>query len=421
VIDRRELVRALDRRDIADWVLVERAQEIAVADEPTHTQRAERRTRWVVTVHVDVFNGRGSARLEIDAVEGNARALVEQAIALAQAAVGPAWTSAPPAAPAKVALLDVTLAEGDPLIACDAMLRTLRRPKDAEVHARATALREKVSTQARAGLRREWLASMVRVDALVIAHGRSLEVTRQARRVMDLDIDAALAGAASDLGATASAKPAEPGASALVLASDALLHDVNGTGLGVWTAFAQQADALVERQGLTRYREGAPLVPGADQIAEPLTIASDGAHDYGLRSAPLGDDGDAVRRFTLVERGIAAGLGLSPREAALRKRDPNGGVRNLVISTGSWDGRAPTGRVLEVRRLRSLAIDPYTGEATLEVALAIDPATTHAFTGGTIRLDLIDALAKAHRSSGKIRRGAYIGPPSVLIETATLL
>src|SRR5439155_4262859 len=127
----------------------------------------------------------------------------------------------------------------------------------------------------------------------------------------------------------------------------------------------------------------------------------------GVLSAPLGDEGDAVRRWAMVERGVAAGLGLSPREAALRRRDPNGGVRNLAVELGSWTGEA-SGKVLEVRRLRELAIDPYTGEASLEIALGV--AGGKPFAGGTLRLDLIAALAHARRSTKPLTRGAYVGP-----------
>ncbi|MEO8553374.1 MAG: hypothetical protein ABI678_25550, partial [Kofleriaceae bacterium] len=140
-------------------------------------------------------------------------------------------------------------------------------------------------------------------------------------------------------------------------------------------------------------------------------------------AAPLGDDGDAVRRWTLVERGISVGLGLSPREAALRKREPNGGVRDLVVSTGTWDDKTTPAqpRVIEIHRLRSLVIDPYTGDGDLELALAVDRASGKPFTGGTVRLDLIDALARARRSAKRIDRGAYHGPARLFIERADLI
>ena len=419
MIDRRELVRVLGWRNVADWVVIERSQEIAIVDEATRLHRTEHRKRWLLTVHVDVYTGRGSAHLGIDAADGTTEAIVDQAIALARAAVGPAWTSVPPAAPAKVDLFDEKLAAIDPIAAAEAILTGFKRADGVVAVARACVLREQVSAVAKTGFRTEWHATSVGLDALVTASRRSLGVSRVARRISDLDAAGALAGASADLAllATAGAPPAGP--CALVLSTEAMLHG----GLGVWKTFANQGDSIVERQGLTRYREHATIAGGADQLAEPLTVTSDGALDFGLLSAPIGDEGDAVRRFPLVERGIAVGLGMSPREAAFRNRDPNGGVRNLVVETGSWSGaEGPVGsRVIELRRLRSLAIDPYTGDASLEVALGIDRTTGKAFSGGTIRLDLISALARARRSGQRVNRGSYDGPSAVLIDRAELI
>ncbi|HEY1559186.1 MAG TPA: metallopeptidase TldD-related protein, partial [Kofleriaceae bacterium] len=371
-----------------------------------------------LTVHVDTGDGRGSTRLALDGSAEDPTDLAMRAAELARASLGPAWRSAPQAAIAHVKLTDDTLASAEPLAAADGLVRALRRPPGLAVSAVATVVREQVHAMARDGFGATWLASRVGVELLVAAGERSLAISRDARQLADLELDRALADAAAELDALAHAGAPEPGPCALVLAGDALLHGE----LGVWQAFASQADAAVEREGLTRYREHMPIVPGADQVPEPLTIASDGALDYGTRSAPLGDEGDAVRRFLLVERGIAVGLGLSPREAALRDRDPNGGVRNLVVATGTWSGaagEAGPGRVVEVRRLRALAIDPYTGVASLELALAFDGGKP--FAGGTVRLDLIAALAHAHRSRKRIRRGAYEGPAAVWIERAELI
>jgi predicted Zn-dependent protease len=276
--------------------------------------------------------------------------------------------------------------------------------------------------QSSSGLAARWTASHLHADALVAADGRSLAVSRDARRLADLGLDAALAGAAADLAQLAGAGPPAPGRCALVLTADAMLH---GEDYGVWAPFAAQADAALERRGLTRYRLGAPVAPGADRVQEPLGIESDGALDHATRSAPIGEDGDAVRRFPLIERGVCVGLGLSAREAARRGREPNGGVRNLKVSPGTWDEAVPAGptRAIEIRRLRELAIDPYTGEATLELALAIDHrgGARQPFTGGTVYLDLVAALARARRSARLVRRGAYAGPAAVRIEDAELI
>jgi predicted Zn-dependent protease len=408
VIDRHTLAHAIEREGVSDYVVIDRDQQLAIVDEAARTKRVERRTRWQLVVHVDTPKGRGSAHLAVDAVEGTPERIVQQAVALAKATIGPAWVATPPAAPARVALLDDKLAKLAPLDAAADVLAGAR-PDGATVSARATYLRETVTAIARGGFHTTWDAGLARVEALVAIGDHSIALERAARTKGGLALQDALADAAAHAEVLAKAGSPPAGPVALVLSRDALVP--------LWDVFAHQADAVVEREGLTRYREHSPVAHGAEAIAEPLTIASDGALAYGVLSAPLGDEGDAVRRFSIVERGIAAGLGLSPREAALRGRDPNGGVRNLIIESGTWDGEAPPGAV-HVRRLRDLAIDRYTGEARLEIGLASQNSAW--FAGGTIRLDLIDVLAHARRSARAMHRAAYVGPESILVERAKL-
>jgi predicted Zn-dependent protease len=418
VISRRSLVSALNGRKVADWVVIERAQELASIGEDRATRRTEQRTRWTVVVHHDVPRGRGTARLELTTRQGEAKDVIEQAISLASAAIGPPWISTPAAAPAKVNVLDVALEKADLAKVAAEIVKSAKRPAGAAVQLGIELVRERVTVQAESGFQTSWLASTVRAEGLIALGDHSLDLAREARRRQDLDLDSALDQAATDLALVANAGAAVPGRCAVILRADALLH---GGGLGVWSVFADHANAEAERQGLTRYRQSTAIAPGADTLAEPLTITSNGALDFATRSAPVGDEGDAVRRFALIERGIATGLGISTREAARRKIDPNGGVRNLVIARGTWSEALPAGRAIEVRRLRSLSIDPYTGDASLEIGLAIDRTTDKPFTGGTLRIDLVAALARARRSSAALRRGPYLGPAAVLIEDAELV
>ncbi|MEO6775884.1 MAG: metallopeptidase TldD-related protein [Kofleriaceae bacterium] len=420
MIDRRSLVRALGREELADWVVIERDQELAAIADQVH--RTEQRTRWQLTLHVDTPAGRGTAHVALDANEGDPDKVIEQAAVLARLSVGPAWATIPPAAPARVELTDPVLATGDPLAAAAAILRQLPRRPGAGIDARVTLLRERVTVQARQSFHTEWSATLARVDALVTQGAHAIAVAREARRADQLDLTAAVDDAIADLSELARATEHVPGPCAVILTADALLYG----GLGVWEAFVTQADPVIAREGLTRYHEGAPIAEASNTLAEPLSITSDGALAFGVRSSPLGDAGDAVRRFPLIARGVAAGLALTPREAGLRGRDPNGGVRNLIVDAGTWDARAALTtpdrlRVIEVRRLRGLRIDPYTGDAELELALAIDRASGAPFVDGALRLDLIDVLARARRSKQTIRRGPYVGPAAVLIERADLI
>lgn len=418
MISRRALVSALGARKIADWVVIERAQDLASISEELVTRRTELRMRWTVIVHHDVPRGRGTARIELTTREGEARDVVEQAVSLASAAIGPPWMSTPTAAPAKVTVIDPALERADLAAVAQDIAATAKRPVGSSVQLGVEIVRERVTVQNESGFQTSWFASEVRATGLVAVGEHSLEIAREARRRQDLDLDGALEQAGADLALVATAAPVIPGRCAVILRADALLH---GGGLGMWSVFADHANAEAERQGLTRYRQSRAIAPGADAIAEPLTITSNGALDFGMRSAPVGDEGDAVRRFPLVERGVATGLGISPREAARRKVDPNGGVRNLVIARGTWTEAPPAGRTIEVRRLRSLSIDPYTGDASMEIGLAIDRQSGKPFTGGTLRLDLVAALARARRSASAVRRGPYLGPAAVLIEDTEIV
>lgn len=416
---RRDLVRALGDHGLADWTLVERDQQIGVADSARGLQRSEHRVSWLLTVHHDIPAGRGSAHVLLDAASGDADAAVGEAANLARASIGPAWVTQPPAAPARVELEDTTLAAREPVAIASEIVRT-SSGGGATLQATARVVREKVALVSRQGLRTQWTATELRADLTVTRGGHTLRVTREARRLADLGVAGAIAAASKDLELLGQATQLTPGPAAIVLGPEALLHG----GLGVWGVFVPQADAVVERQGLTRYRERTPIAEGAAQDPEPLTIVSDGALPYGLYSAPMGDQGDAIRRFTLIDRGIATGLSLPPREAALRGRDPNGGVRNLSVELGSWPGTldASGGRLVEVKRLCGLSFDPYTGDAALEILLAIehDQKGSRPVSGSSLRIDMIAALARSRRSSERLVRGGYVGPSSVLVDAVEL-
>ena len=432
MITQQDLVQQLARRAPGAWSVVERVQDIAyAADPPIARQRRDHRTRLTLIVHQDIpRGGRGSARLDLDPIDAPSSDLVEQAIALALTAVGPAWTSAPPAAPAKVDLVDPDLVERELGAVALGTLARLHRPDRLSLLATTSVLREKVTVVASSGFHATWLATTLRGDALLASDAHSLTLARHARRGDHFDLDAAIADAATDLDLLADAGPPSPGPCSLWLGPEALFPDTAHSPTatlddhGLWTIFAIHSDSTVERQGLSRYRLHAEIARGASQLPDPLSITSNGALDFATLSAPVTDDAVAIRTFPLIDRGIAVGLGLSPREAALRNTDPNGGVRNLIIPAGTWTPAPSTTRTIEVRRIHSLATDPYTGDASLDIALGLDHRPNRSptpFTGGTLHLDLIAPLARARRSTQLLRRGAYHGPAALLIDDVELL
>ncbi|HEV7557432.1 MAG TPA: hypothetical protein VGO00_18320, partial [Kofleriaceae bacterium] len=262
MIDRGWIIHALnDRKAIAGWVVVERVVERAVVT-PT-SRRRENTTRWGITIHVDVPEGRGSARVELGPTDIDAGDIVDQTIALASTAIGEAWSTVPQAAPAKVAVVDPALASIDLVDHAVAIARAIRAPAAPTVIEIARADHH---VESHSGLRTAWTSSSLRASVLVTAGQRSLEISREARRLVDLDLDPAIASAAADLALSATATKPTPGKCTLVIGPDALLH---GGDYGMWSVFASQADAVLERQGLARYRIGKAVATGAEAVKEP--------------------------------------------------------------------------------------------------------------------------------------------------------
>lgn len=382
--DRAALLAALRaRRDLADWSM-----------RVVTTQRAWRRlgelagrgtatgATLTVTLHRDGPAGRGTASFTV-AAGADARPLLAQAVARADAALGPSWASQAPAAPARVDTSDPEVA-ADPVAAVDALIAALTTAAApaALTTADVTAEVADVELVTRRAQRAAWRETAVTVAA-TLADGAAIDV--RARRAAELD----LAGALTRARTTPPAAPLAPGRYPVVLTAAALLHGDRG----LLAAFVAQADPRLERQGLVRYRPGQAIGAGAT-----LTLTSDGTLPFGWYSAPLGARGEAVRRFPLVNRGVAVGLGLDDREAALRGELPNGGVRGLVIPPGDAEDDELRADALMIDALDWLEVEPTTGWFRA------------GFGGGTLRGDAIDLLGRARTSRSVWSTPTYRGP-----------
>jgi hypothetical protein len=414
-IDRASLRAAIAGRKLADWVLTESHRQgvtHATSDGDTRWGSDDRKHLRVL-VRRDLPSGRGTGVVELQERTGDPRAVISQAVALAEAAIEPSWSTPPAAAPARVALLDEELAKADA-----GVIETTAARLAASVHkAVATTGLELVDSQLRVereetglssaqGFEVRWRESRFEIALTVRRGGQLANLRRCARRIVDLDLHSTLTAIASDLAqpATSMEPPSVP--VALEFGVEPMLGDDDR---GLWRAITDQADARAARRDLTRYQRSA-MLPAGDRT---LTVWSDGTLPYGTHSAPVGLDGEAVRRFRLLGDGVMGEPGMGPQEAALRGRSPNGGVRNLVVSAGTapvvteQEHGAP---ILEVRKLRWLRIDPANGHAEGELALAIDRESGKPIRRGGFALDLLLGLATATRSATLVRRGAYLGP-----------
>lgn len=371
------------------------------------------------TVHRDAPAGRGSARFVLGSND-DVIDVLDAALAHAGAATGRAWRSPLPAAPARVSLLDPEIDParnpGPNLVALAAFELSLQAVKgagaagaeildiDGEVERSATAI------ITRRGLDARWLATMYRLELEVRRGDVVARVQAQARRREDLAPGILIADALDAAARRARALATPAGRFPVVMRAPALLHG----GRGLLEAIVAQADPALERQGLVRYRAGRPIAPGAAASSHPLDVASDGTLDFGLRSAPLDERGDAVRRFTLVSGGIARDLALDAREAGLRNASPNGGARGLVVPPGTEPEAAllDGGPLLLVESLAWLELAPITGRFRAQIGLAqlVDRGQRHDVTGGILRGDALAALALSRRSTAVVATPEYRGP-----------
>ena len=416
-IDAASLRRAIGERKLGDWVITDRTRRqagISLAGAQPRW-RTEERTDVRVLVRRDLPAGRGTGVAWTQERSGDPRALIGQAVARAEAAIEPPWATPPPAAIAKVAVDDERVTADE--AGAQALALTLQSAAagaGARLLAyRATVTRDELALVSASGLQLTWRETALEVWASVERDGRRGAVRRLARRADELSLPATLAALVAELSARGAPAPPPRGPVLLELAPEAMLGDDE---LGVWCALTAPCDAEASRRGLRRHRPGDRL----GDAETPLEVWSDGVLPFGLRSAPVGAEAEAVRRFRLIGDGKLGELGMGPQEAALRGVAPNGGVRNLVVNVGTA-APAPAGGlpVVRVARLARLAFDPLTGQAEGELG----HATTDdgkVLSAGAFSLDLARALATAARAPQLLRRGAYLGPSWIRLGPVTL-
>jgi predicted Zn-dependent protease len=413
---------------VSEWVALVCSRERAIVGHGDRELiRGSDELELRATVHRDLPDGRGSAELVVAEPIGDAIAeAVAAATTRAGNAVGPAWRLLPPGAPARVTLADPALSGGEATDAAE-VLTTLayaavREPDIAArsggvpklLSAIATVDRETIAVLTDQGLEVGWQATLATIKLVIAAGDAVVEVSNRSRSRDSLDVRGLVRGAADRLGAASGATALDAGTRVVVVRPTALTH---GGGWGLLGALVAQADPALEAQGLTRYRPGGLIAAAAGDAAEPLTVSSDGAIPLALYGAPLGDGGEPVRRFALVDHGRAVGLGLGARDAALRGLPANGGVRDLVVPPGTATLETITapgldGSVLDVEALAWLDIELRTGRFTAGVAAATlrDDRGVRPVRGGVIRGDLVEALAQARRTREVVDRAWYHGP-----------
>lgn len=423
--------------------------EYVVAERRRHTTTLElgrtRRARIVeaaATVYRDDARGRGSASVTFPLAHADElRAIIERAVARAGRIAGPSWQLPPPAAPARVDLVDRALADDPEAVLRELEQRIARAIADGGEAAqaaggplRASALRIDIehhgtALHTSAGFRGRYESTRIALRLTLVAQAdggapRSVTLALARRRSEDLQLEAQLRAAGRRLAALERAEPLAAGRYELAL-TGAALTDPPGEHFGWLAALVAQADGATARRGLARYLPGQSIFRALDPTGDPLTVYSDGALDYGTHSEPFGELGEPVRRFALIERGVAAGLALDVREAGLLGVLPNGGVRNLDVAPGTLDADAELAPdadgqpPLRVESMSALSMDPRTG--AFVGALDLGYLGDRPVRDGVVRGDIYALLAGARLASQLVHAGWYRGPRLIRLPALDVL
>ncbi len=419
----RTLLRAIERRtEIAEYELARLRTTTAVAG---HSGRDD---HYVGRLYVDDARGRGESRFAIAASElGDADAAVDLAVQRAAAGTGPFWRLPPPSAPARVDVYDPTIGD-DP----DDAARRLANRVAAAARAlpgirgqvAAGVVVRDIEVQTSTGFRGDYRDTRMHLSGTIAARAdaaAAVSVRVARRRRADVDPAAVLDGAARAVNDMTTATALAAGTYDVALSGDAIeatARDADSAGL--FAPIVAHADGTRARRGLARYLPGQPVFPAAP-TGDSLSVRSDGTLPFALHSAPFGRLGEPVRRFDLILDGVAAGLSLGPREAALRDTAPNGGVRNIVLAAGarpSTELLAGSDRpLLEIAELAWLDADADTGLLTAELSLGYlrDASGRRPVRGGLLRADYYTALAGARLSATTGSFGWYHGPDWIVL------
>lgn len=450
--------------NVDDFVAVDKnvnvwhQQVLRMADAEHRSRRQVQNQYLELALYRDVEAGRGTTRMRID--DGQVmsdirswREFIDDGVARASVSLEPVWDLPKPAAPARVEVADPQLLR-DPRAALTAAMSDIdaafaeRRVALGTANESALALREvrllihRELSRVRTSndFAHDYWATLLDVEIAVAAGARVERVRRQVRRRADLQPAELVATAIARAGARVRARPIAAGRYDIILAADARtpsrvvtsseglnwkkdqqhgqLLGVGTTALTAYGWFAPlvaHADSRWARRGLTRYQPNQRLLGDRPIRGDALTLISDGTVPFGLRSRPVGDLGAPTRRFIIIDRGVARGLSLDLREAAVRARVANGGVGNLRVAAGTHSRKAlatpGTRPLLRLDALDWLHIDTRSGAfvAALGVGSLLSSGDV-TVTGGFLRGNVFDLWADARLSTETDNSGWYYGP-----------
>jgi predicted Zn-dependent protease len=267
------------------------------------------------------------------------------------------------------------------------------------------------------GLVRDKEGTQVYTEYVLLAPGAGtdeLEVyqSRRARTVMDLELDAQLAGDVEAAREAKDAKLPDSGACDVVLTGTALEE--------LFDAFVAHASAPSAFERWSKLVEGEPLVQ--ERTGDALSLWSDATVPGGLGSYAFDDVGMPGIVVRCIEDGVFRRRAADRRHACWLGIGTTGAWGNTVIGSGPLTEQelcVPGARPLFVlSRFSQLSPHATSGALSGEIRFGhrVSASGRSPVRGGSLTAHVFDAFARARFSKERTVRGRLIGPRSVRLD-----
>lgn len=330
----------------------------------------------------------------------------------------------PPGGFPEVQVADPVLAD-DPDGAADRVRARLEAAVAGErevrlARARISATRGARSHENSRGLRGAFASTRVFLDLALIALGAPAASEFHAgvrrRRLEDLNIEELVAAYAGFVRDAWRAVPPPTARGPVILSGDALTT--------FFAPLVYHSSARAAYQRASRLTPGAHIT-GAPPRGDHLTLTSDAARPYGLRTAPFDADGLAAATVPLIEDGVLRQYWADARYAAYLGVPATGDFGNLTIEPGGAPVaalRRADGLMCEVVAFSRMHPDEVSGEFVAEITLGYlhQGGDSRPITGGSLSGNLFAALVDARLSAETYSDGSYYGPAAIRFGELTI-
>lgn len=264
-------------------------------------------------------------------------------------------------------------------------------------------------------------STRVLLEATVLADGDGSDAEFfqqvQARRIEDLDLDAALPRAARLAREKLAARVPRTRIGPVIIAGAAIGQLLGGTVIGSAGAYLTQASAAAAHARFSRFELGQPVYLGRERTGEPLNLRANALHPYAVGSHHFDADGIPGHDLLVIEDGVLHARPATQRYAQYLGVPATGRAGIVEIAPGATPAEELGGGepFLRVVAFSAANVDALSGDFGMEIRLGheVGPDGVTPVSGGSVTGNLFEAMADARFSRETALLGDYAGPVAI--------